>query len=631
MGFDPAATWELDRMAKYQPRTEPDHTLTKYPKGIPWIILNEGAERFSFYGMRAILYVYIVGLYINLGGMTDKLAEAEGKAAYHLFGAAVYALPMIGAMIADRLLGKYRTIFWLSIVYCLGHAALALFESPETQLAILGTVLVDPIDGLYIGLALIAVGSGGIKPCVSANVGDQFGRGNWHLLKNVYNAFYFIINFGSAFSTLIIPALRGDKIVDPTTGFVSYDGSVSIAFAVPGILMGLATLAFWAGRKDFVQVPPRPGGKVALLDVLSGTSLFLVIAYPMFHFDEMLGMPGWTTPIVMAGFFAGFLALFILRQRIKLDEGGFLVTLLMSIFPRAFGIKADHRGGFFAPAEQRFGAEAADSARAVLRVISVFALVSVFWALFDQHSSTWIAQAEKMDRAVEFGLLGWLVAGLVVGGLIGLGLWLSIEKKHVRLPATLAGVGLGLGLGALAYALLDKDAAGVARMQLDASQIPALNPFMVMILIPLTNKGIYPLMARLGYEPHPLRRMTIGMFVTAISFVAVAIIQHVLDAGTKLHVFWQIIPYLIITMAEVMVSITGLEFGYSQAPKRMKSVIMGFWLLTVAFGNVLVALLAGFENLDPAAFFWVFAVLMGIAALGFGVRAHFYKYRDVTQ
>lgn len=125
--------------------------------------------------------------------------------------------------------------------------------------------------------------------------------------------------------------------------------------------------------------------------------------------------------------------------------------------------------------------------------------------------------------------------------------------------------------------------------------------------------------------------MTIGMFVTAISFVAVAIIQHVLDAGTKLHVFWQIIPYLIITMAEVMVSITGLEFGYSQAPKRMKSVIMGFWLLTVAFGNVLVALLAGFENLDPAAFFWVFAVLMGIAALGFGVRAHFYKYRDVTQ
>ena len=618
-------------MAKYQARTEPDHTLTKYPRGIPWIILNEGAERFSFYGMRAILYVYIVGLYINMGGMTDKLAEAEGKAAYHLFGAAVYALPMIGAMIADRLLGKYRTIFWLSLIYCLGHAALALFESPETQLAILGTVLVDPIDGLYIGLALIAIGSGGIKPCVSANVGDQFGRGNWHLLKNVYNAFYFIINFGSAFSTLIIPAIRGEKIVDAATGFVSYSGSVSIAFAVPGILMGLATLAFWAGRKDFVQVPPRPGGKVALLDVLSGTSLFLVVAYPMFHFDEMLGMPGWSTPIVMLGFFAGFLALFILRQRIKLDEGGFLVTLLMSIFPGAFGVKADRSAGFFGPAEQRFGAEAGESARAVLRVISVFALVSVFWALFDQHSSTWIAQAEEMDRVVEYGLGGWIITGLVVGSLLGLGLWLSIEKKHLRLPLTLAGVGVGLGLGLLAFFILKQEGSDIARMQLDASQIPALNPFMVMILIPLTNKGLYPLMKRIGLEPHPLRRMTFGMVLTGASFVAAALIQHVLDAGVHLHVFWQIIPYLILTTAEVMVSITGLEFGYSQAPKRMKSVIMGFWLLAVAFGNVLVALLAGLEGMDPAAFFWLFAILMGVAAVGFGVRAHFYKYRDVTQ
>ena len=616
-------------MPKYPIRTEPDHTLTKYPKGIPWIILNEGAERFSFYGMRAILYVYIVGLYINLGGMTEKMAEAEGKQAYHLFGAAVYALPMIGAMIADRLLGKYRTIFWLSLVYCLGHAALAIFESAEIQQSLFGSVLVDPIDGLYIGLALIALGSGGIKPCVSANVGDQFGRGNWHLLKNVYNAFYFIINFGSAFSTLLIPAIRGDRMVD-AAGQVSYDGNVSWAFAVPGILMGLATIAFWLGRKDFVRVPAKPGGMVGLLDVLAGTSLFMVVAYPLFHFDTVLNLPGYLTPVIMLAFFGGFIALFVARQRLKLDEGGFLVTILMSVMPWAFGMKRVSPG-FFAPAEQRFGVEAGDSARAVLRVVSVFALVSVFWALFDQHSSTWIAQAEQMDRVVEFGIFGWTVTGLGVGLLIALGLWLSITKKETRILASLIGLGVGIGLGLLFFFLNKVEGTDISRMSLDASQIPALNPFMVMILIPLTNKGLYPLFDKLGIGSHPLRRMTIGMFVTALSFVAVAIIQHILDGGTKLHVFWQFIPYLIITMAEVMVSITGLEFGYSQAPKRMKSVVMGFWLLTVAFGNVLVALLAGFEGLDPAAFFWVFAGLMAIAAVGFGVRAHFYKYRDVTQ
>jgi len=358
--------------------------------------------------MRAILYVYMVGLYINLAQLSPTAAAAEGKAAYHLFNAAVYALPMIGAMVADRLIGKYRTIFWLSIVYCLGHAALALFESPETQQNVLGTVLVDPITGLYIGLTLIALGSGGIKPCVSANVGDQFGRGNWHLLKNVYNAFYFIINFGSAFATILIPALRGELTKDPVSGFYHYDGSVALAFGVPGILMGLATIAFWAGRKDFVRVPAKPGGTIAVLDVLSGTSLFMVVAYPIFHFDELLGLPGWTTPLICLAFFGGFLALFILRQRIKLDEGGFLVTLLMSLFPSAVGQPSDRSRGFFTPAEARFGEEAGESARSVIRVISVFALVSIFWALFDQHSSTWIAQAQEMDRVVELdaGLTG---------------------------------------------------------------------------------------------------------------------------------------------------------------------------------------------------------------------------------
>ncbi|MCC6620974.1 MAG: hypothetical protein IT385_06950 [Deltaproteobacteria bacterium] len=621
-------------MAKYTPRTEPNHELKTYPRGIPWIILNEGCERFSFYGMRAILYVYIVGLYINLEGMPTKLAEAEGKADYHLFGAAVYALPMIGAMIADRLLGKYKTIFWLSIVYCLGHAALALFESPQIQMDVFGTVLVSPKMGLSIGLALIAIGSGGIKPCVSANVGDQFGRGNWHLLKNVYNAFYFIINFGSAFATLIIPAIRGEHVIDPVTGHYSYTGSVSLAFAIPGILMALATIAFWAGRKDFVQVPPKPGGKVALLDVLSGTSLFLVVGFPLFHFDEILGTPGWLTPIICLAFLAGFIVLFAARQKIKLDEGGFLVTIFMSMFPKLFGAQPlSQRGNFFAPAEARFGAEAGESARAVLRVVSVFALVSVFWALFDQHSSTWIAQAQQMNRVLEYGIVGWIVTGSVVGALIALGLWLSINKKEIKVTATVIGFGVGVGLGLLAFFLLKKEGSDIARLELDASQVPALNPFMVMILIPIANKGLYPLFDKIGIGSHPLRRMTVGMFIAASSFVAVALLQHAIDAAGNgvVHIYWQMIPYLLITLAEVMVSITGLEFGYSQAPKRMKSVVMGFWLMTVAVGNVLVALLAGFQGLDAAAFFWVFAALMGVAALGFGVRAYFYKYRDVTQ
>ena len=98
---------------------------------------------------------------------------------YHLFTSAVYFTPILGAVLCDVFLGKYRTILLLSIVYCLGHFALALNETKM---------------GLIIGLSLISIGAGGIKPCVSAHVGDQFGKSNSHLLERVFSWFYLSIN-----------------------------------------------------------------------------------------------------------------------------------------------------------------------------------------------------------------------------------------------------------------------------------------------------------------------------------------------------------------------------------------------------------------------------------------------------
>ena len=114
-------------MASYTPKTAPDPELKSWPPGIPYIIGNEGCERFSYYGMKAILFVYIVGLYMNLQGSELEEARDAATETMHLWSAAVYALPLIGAIISDRLLGKYRTILYLSVVYCLGHLALAVF------------------------------------------------------------------------------------------------------------------------------------------------------------------------------------------------------------------------------------------------------------------------------------------------------------------------------------------------------------------------------------------------------------------------------------------------------------------------------------------------------------------------
>jgi POT family proton-dependent oligopeptide transporter len=142
---------------------------------------------------------------------------------------------------------------------------------------------------------------------------------------------------------------------------------------------------------------------------------------------------------------------------------------------------------------------------------------------------------------------------------------------------------------------------------------------------------LIPIMAKLFGGFKPLTRMSMGMGIASLAFVGVALLQAELDRGNQLHVLWQMIPYTLITIAEVLVSITGLEFAYTQAPKRMKSTVMGFWLLTVAFGNLLVAMLAKFAELPLEQFFWVFAGLMALAAALFSARAYFYVPRDYPQ
>jgi proton-dependent oligopeptide transporter, POT family len=547
-------------MPKIVYRQSPDHDLAGWPSGIKYIVGNEGCERFSYYGMNAILYVYCVSLYVS-SSMTEEVAANMSTATVHLFKTGVYAFPMIGAIIADRLFGKYNTIIWLSWVYCLGHLVLSLTEGS--------------IFGLTCGLALIAIGSGGIKPCVSAHVGDQFGRSNWSYLERVYQIFYFIINFGSFFAVWLIPLLQ-----------IWFGWSV--AFAVPGVLMFVATIIFWMGRNQFVHVPAKPGGKIGAFDTISSIMLFMTFGSLFFTSAQ----PIWVSiSVSISCLIAGFM-FFFYRQRLEKDDGFLAITTFMVrewvndlLFRRSEMVVVAGGGGsgikevdkISSSAIKEFGDEAVEGVKAVLRIMSVFIMVSVFWALFDQHASSWIRQAEMMDRKIYFPFLGMV--------------------------------------------------------ELLPSQIPSLNPVMVMVLIPVWAYLIEPVLKKIGFRLTPLKKMSFGMALASTSFVAVALIQAKIDAnqGALVGIAWQFIPYLLITMSEVLVSITGLEFAYSQAPKRMKSTVMGFWLLTVALGNVLVALLARFASLKLENFFWVFAGLMAIAAVVFALRASVYKVRDYTQ
>lgn len=450
------------------------------PRQIPFIIGNEACERFSFYGMRNVLTDFLVGY------LLISLAEADrqpaAKEVFHIFVMGVYFFPLLGGWLADRFLGKYRVIFWLSIVYCVGQALLA--------------YSIDSKEGFYAGLFLIALGSGGIKPCVSAFVGDQFDQTNKHLAKVVFDAFYFIINFGSFFASLLIPPLLKS-------------GHARWAFGVPAILMAVSTVVLFAGRKKYVHVAPAGKDPNGFLSVCI-TALFRG--------------GGLNAGSVLVGLGSvGALGALLLWQSLGLVATACLsIVIFLSFAGAGVWLRAENARGVHPD-------EDVDGVKAVLRVLVIFALVTPFWSLFDQKASTWILQAKSMQ------LPGWS--------------WFTT-----------------------------------------ASQMQALNPLLVMLLIPFNNLVLYPGLKKRGVEPTALRRMGLGIAFSGLSWIVVGSLQLAIDGGQSLPILWQILPYALLTFGEVLVSATGLEFAYSQAPRRMKGVLMSFWSLSVTIGNLWVLL-----------------------------------------
>lgn len=480
----------------------PPPSPAQWPRQLPYIIASEACERFSFYGMRNILTPFLMTALLL--SIPEHLRAAVAKEVFHSFVIGVYFFPLLGGWLADRFFGKYHTILWLSLIYCVGHAFLAIFE--------------HNITGFYTGLFLIALGSGGIKPLVSSFMGDQFDQSNKSLAQKAFDMFYFTINFGSFFASLTMPLL------------LKHYGA-AVAFGIPGILMFIATLCFWLGRKRYVHIPPEPKNPHGFLPVIK-TALF----------SKGEGSFNQGLSIAVVGV---ALALFVLSQIAVL---GIVATLCLALV-LVMGFVGVGAALQLDRARVVHPAEAVDGVRVVLRILILFALVTPFWSLFDQKASTWILQANEMSKPEWF----------------------------------------------------------------EPAMMQALNPLLVMILIPFNNFVLYPMLERCGFAPTALRRMGAGIAFAALSWVAIGTIQLVMDGGSVLNIMWQILPYALLTFGEVLVSATGLEFAYSQAPQAMKGTIMSFWTLSVTVGNLWV-LLANVSIKSPA-------VTEQIAATGISVTA----------
>ncbi|HEX7382427.1 MAG TPA: MFS transporter [Nevskiaceae bacterium] len=379
-------------------------SAARLPHGIPYIVVNEFAERFCYYGINSILSVYLT--------QTLLFGDARATAWQSLFKSAAYLFPLLGAVVSDVFWAKFRTIMVFSIVYTIGCFLLA-FNHGTAQLAL--------------GLFLIAFGTGGIKPCVSTNVGDQFTERNRQLIERAFSWFYLSINAGALISIWLCPILL------PAWG-------ARWAFGVPGGMMALSVVVFWLGRHHYAVVPPA--GRAWLRDVFS-----------------------------------------------------------------------------------------AEGRRAILGLAGLYLFLAVYWSLWDQsNGTTWTLQAtsDLMDKDLGFGL-------------------------HV-LPA----------------------------------QVQMANAVFILLLVPLFSYVVYPLVGRV-LRVTPLRKIGAGLFTIAGAFLLVAWIAASIRRGESVSVWWQILAYLILTSSEVLVSITALEFSYTQAPLRLKSFIMALFLLSTSLGNLFTA------------------------------------------
>ncbi|XP_066236749.1 solute carrier family 15 member 1 [Saccopteryx leptura] len=670
--------------------TSKSKSLFGYPLSIFFIVINEFCERFSYYGMKALLILYFTRFF----GWDGNLATAI----YHTFVALCYLTPILGALIADSWLGKFKTIVSLSIVYTIGQAVTAVssindlsdFNHDGTPDSLSTHVVLS-----MIGLALIALGTGGIKPCVSAFGGDQFEEGQEKQRNRFFSIFYLAINAGSLLSTIITPILRVQEC-----GIHSKQACYPLAFGVPAALMAVALIVFIVGSSMYKKFEPQ--GNI------------------MAKVAKCIG--------------------FAIKNRFRHRS---------KEFP-----KREH---WLDWAKEKYDERLISQIKMVTRVMFLYIPLPMFWALFDQQGSRWTLQATTMSgkiglieiqpdqmqtvNAILIVILVPIVDAVVYPLIAKCGFNFTSLKKmtvgmflasmafvvaavvQVEIDKTLPAFPEGnevqiqvLNIGNNSMTIyfpgnnvtLDKVSQTDKFMTFDVDKLTSINisspesPFTQVIhnftqghrhtllvwdpnnyrvvkdglnqkpekgengirFVNAFDESFNITMAEKLYEnvtshnaskyqffPSGIKKFTISSenipnecktsfetpkleFGSAYTYV----ISRKGDGCPEWSVFEDIAPntvnmalqipqYFLLTCGEVVFSVTGLEFSYSQAPSNMKSVLQAGWLLTVAVGNIIVLIVAGAGQFkEQWAEYVLFASLLLVVCIIFAIMARFYTY-----
>ncbi|XP_069172199.1 solute carrier family 15 member 2 isoform X2 [Procambarus clarkii] len=697
----------LDGDEKTYDDPEAKQEKIKYPRSVAFIIGTEFCERFSYYGMKAILTLY---LHNEL-----KYSEDDSTVIYHVWSMLCYFTPILGAIIADTFLGRFRTIFYISIIYVMGNAVLSISAVPPI-FPDLGAKIGVSLTGLF----LIAVGTGGIKPCVSAFGGDQFVVPQQERqLTQFFSIFYFSINAGSLISTYVTPILR-DNI--HCFGSDCY----SLAFGVPAVLMLIALCLFLGGYSMYTMKPPE--GNI-LLRV--GTCTMHAISR---KFKSKEKKNHWLDH-----------ASDKFDKELINDVKVLLKILLLYIPLPFFWALFDQQGSRWTFQATRMDGQIGEYTLKPDQMQVVNPLfILLFIPVFDTFVYPLLARCNLLKRQLPRMFVGGVLAGVafLVSGFLELKLQTTYpvalnsgetrvsfinglpcevnvdvpwDEKSITLPELQDHIFKSIPINEANMTVnislhFDKSNCGNVKDGHDLYEITLADKTAHAVLITadtsfaqvvnieppddfmksqsglpklrmLFNLGMVHfnssvhLVGKFDTYDFPIEETPQG-YISGTEFQEVEpdsykvfvpnregdpveilntrlhvklggvynfLVQKSLDdtnnsttmklfevtPSNSVHILWLLPQYIIITISEIMFSITGLEFSFTQAPSSMKSVLQAAWLLTVSFGNLIVVIIAEAKFFKSQAMeFFLFAVLMFVDMIIFAALAVTYRYVD---
>uniref|UniRef100_A0A8C8EC59 Solute carrier family 15 member 1 n=1 Tax=Otus sunia TaxID=257818 RepID=A0A8C8EC59_9STRI len=640
-----------------------------YPLSIFFIIINEFCERFSYYGMRAVLVLY----FKYFLQWDDNLSTAI----YHTFVALCYLTPILGALIADSWLGKFKTIVSLSIVYTIGQAVMSVSSindltdhnrdgSPDNVSVHIALSMT--------GLILIALGTGGIKPCVSAFGGDQFEDDQEKQRTRFFSIFYLSINAGSLLSTIITPILRAQEC-----GIHTKQRCYPLAFGVPAALMAVSLVVFIIGSGMYKKVKPQGNIMIQVSKCIGVINLprseichnmrkasekrliaqtkavlkvlFLYIPLPMFWalFDQQGSR--WTLQATTMD--GNFGSIQIQPDQMQTVNPILIIIMVPVVDAVVYPLIKKCKINFTPLRKITVGMFLASLA---------FVAAALVQVQIDKTLPVFPAAGQTQIKVINIGTDGATVQfesplqSVNVLSMESTG-YMTFDTSRLQSVNIISGNKTATEVitlpGGSRHTLAVKNAASIAAkwVSLFINNLPdTINitmgdtAFETLMSFSASNYNLFPggrkdnIMAIINSIPCSVTSKTLG-FGSAYTIVINGCTGNTLDvtysediSPNTVHMAWQIPQYFILTCAEVVFSVTGLEFSYSQAPSNMKAVLQAGWLLTVAVGNIIVLIVAGASKLSEQwAEYVLFAALLLAVCIIFAVMAYFYTYTDPNE